>query len=105
MQEGARKDVERAFGVLQKRFAIVRNPARLSKHRDVITVMRGCIILHNMIIEDERAEPVEDLEEEHLPLLSIDRNPVTLGEYSRRWEEIKDRSAHLQLRRDLIEHL
>lgn len=98
MQEGARKDVERAFGVLQKRFAIVRNPARLSKHRDVITVMRGCIILHNMIIEDERSEG-------HVPLLSIDRNPVTLGEYSRRWEEIKDRSAHLQLRRDLIEHL
>jgi len=31
MQEGARKDVECAFGVLQSRFDIVRRPARLWK--------------------------------------------------------------------------
>jgi hypothetical protein len=30
-QEGERKDVERAFGVLQSRFSIVRHPARLWK--------------------------------------------------------------------------
>ncbi|XP_056692264.1 uncharacterized protein [Spinacia oleracea] len=53
-QEGARKDTERAFGVLQKRFAIVCNPARLWKKSEVGDVMKACIILHNMIIDDER---------------------------------------------------
>jgi hypothetical protein len=32
-QEGARKDVECAFGVLQSRFSIVRRPARLWKRK------------------------------------------------------------------------
>jgi len=54
-QEGARKDIERAFGVLQSRFAIIRNPTR-SWHLDSLKcIMDVCIILHNMIVEDERA--------------------------------------------------
>uniref|UniRef100_A0A452ZBF8 DDE Tnp4 domain-containing protein n=1 Tax=Aegilops tauschii subsp. strangulata TaxID=200361 RepID=A0A452ZBF8_AEGTS len=34
-QEGARKDVERAFGVLQSRFAIVRGPAKGWKRKEI----------------------------------------------------------------------
>ena len=54
MQEGRRKDVERAFGVLQARFAIVSRPARGWKHHNLSNIMKACIILHNMIVEDER---------------------------------------------------
>jgi hypothetical protein len=54
-QESARKDVERAFGILQSRFAIVRRPARFWHIETLEEVMRACIILHNMIVEDERA--------------------------------------------------
>ena len=53
-QEGQQKDVERAFGVFKSRFAIVRDPARFWDKGDLARIMRACIILHNMIVEDER---------------------------------------------------
>ena len=53
-QESVRKDVERAFGVLQARFAIIRGPARNMDKAELGMVMKACIILHNMIVEDER---------------------------------------------------
>ncbi|XP_050233387.1 uncharacterized protein LOC126681875 [Mercurialis annua] len=52
--ESIRKDVERAFGVLQSRFAIVRGPARFWHGEILKDIMKACITLHNMIIEDER---------------------------------------------------
>ena len=52
-QEEAMKDVERAFGVLQSRFAIVRGPTRFFQIKTLKDIMMACIILHNMIIEDE----------------------------------------------------
>jgi hypothetical protein len=53
-QESARKDVERAFGVLQVQFAIVRGPAQLYQPELLKDILMVCIILHNMIVEDER---------------------------------------------------
>ena len=40
--------------MLQARFAIVRGPARLLKEEEIGIIMRACVILHNMIVEDER---------------------------------------------------
>uniref|UniRef100_A0A2N9FEH0 DDE Tnp4 domain-containing protein n=1 Tax=Fagus sylvatica TaxID=28930 RepID=A0A2N9FEH0_FAGSY len=54
VQEACRKDVECAFGILQSRFSIVRGPARFWDEATLNDIMKACIILHNMIIEDER---------------------------------------------------
>ncbi|KAI8524762.1 hypothetical protein RHMOL_Rhmol13G0174100 [Rhododendron molle] len=55
-QESARKDVERAFGVLQARFAIICGLARFWDRETLQDIMKACIIMHNMIIEDERGK-------------------------------------------------
>ena len=53
-QESVQKDMERAFGILQARFAIIRGPARHLEKGDLDMIMKACVILYNMIIEDER---------------------------------------------------
>jgi len=47
--------VEQAFGVLQSRFAIVRGHVRYWDEETLAYIMKACIIMHNMIIEDEGA--------------------------------------------------
>ena len=52
-QESARKDVERAFDVLKFWFAITCGPSH-NWHIDTMkNIILACIILHNMIVEDE----------------------------------------------------
>ncbi|GKB32800.1 ALP1-like protein [Tanacetum coccineum] len=48
-QESARKYVERSFGVLKKKWAILVNPTRALRKDRIVNMMYTCIILHNMI--------------------------------------------------------
>ncbi|XP_076934157.1 uncharacterized protein LOC143600315, partial [Bidens hawaiensis] len=50
--KSARKDIERAFGVLKKHWSIIRQPASLLQIDKLRNIMYTCIILHNMILED-----------------------------------------------------
>ena len=52
-QESARKDIERAFGVLQGRWHIIAQPARAFTIGKLRRIMYACIIMHNMILKDE----------------------------------------------------
>nr|GEX76684.1 protein ALP1-like [Tanacetum cinerariifolium]GEY42539.1 protein ALP1-like [Tanacetum cinerariifolium] len=69
MHEAARKDVERAFGVLKKQWAILATPARTYIKKKFANIMYTCIILHNMIIKycKEAISPEWYPEEEHQP--------------------------------------
>ena len=52
-QMAAQKDVERAFGVLKKRWRILSMSCRMWEKPQIRNVMYACLILHNMILEDE----------------------------------------------------
>ncbi|KAK1644150.1 hypothetical protein QYE76_061955 [Lolium multiflorum] len=54
IQEACRKDVERGFGVLQARWAIVRHPARTWSPKTMHEVMTCCVI--SMIVENEHPD-------------------------------------------------
>ncbi|XP_021598873.2 uncharacterized protein LOC110604891 [Manihot esculenta] len=107
-QESCRKDVERAFGVLQSRFAIVAGPSRFWKKEVLHNIFTTCIIMHNMIIEDERdfSAPIEDGREFSAPTVEIVVDETTRFEqFLARHKKIKDKDAHFALRNALIEHL
>jgi hypothetical protein len=55
----ARKDVERAFGILQAQFAIVRGPVRFWDQECLWYIMTACVIMYNMIIEDDRMKNID----------------------------------------------
>uniref|UniRef100_A0A0D3CKR9 DDE Tnp4 domain-containing protein n=1 Tax=Brassica oleracea var. oleracea TaxID=109376 RepID=A0A0D3CKR9_BRAOL len=106
-QEAVRKDVERAFGVLQARFAVVRNPSNLWDKDKIANIMRACIILHNMIVEDERSSftqyDVDEFQErEEVEKFSFNM-PSNLGNTIDRRTSVRNRQAHQHLENDLIE--
>ena len=49
-QESARKDVERAFGVLQRKFHVLVRKIELWYVGDIANVVNSCICLHNMMV-------------------------------------------------------
>ncbi|KAL9354685.1 hypothetical protein Peur_042996 [Populus x canadensis] len=106
-QESARKDVERAFGVLQSRFAIVRGPVRYWDEETLANIMKACIIMHNMIIEDEGAMNLGfDHEREVNSFISVSHGEIPeLHDFLQTHNRIRDRATSSQLQEDLVEHL
>nr|XP_043616870.1 uncharacterized protein LOC122588749 [Erigeron canadensis] len=95
-QEAARKDIERAFGVLKGKWHII---DRLFRQRSLGTIRNlvyACVILYNMIIQDSGCAIC----------------PVHIGDPvfrpSSHWDalpEIQDEETHFRLRYDLTDHL
>jgi hypothetical protein len=105
MQESAQKDIDRTFRVLQARFAVVRSPAYGWDKTQVSNIMTTCIILHNIIVEDEGA-------------MANNRNYERIGEevdlrtgsqqtrqrFVKNLHRLRSRGTHQQLQANLIEH-
>ncbi|XP_038713417.1 putative nuclease HARBI1 [Tripterygium wilfordii] len=113
-QEGARKDVERAFGVLQARFLIIRQGCRYFKIATLKNIMKACVILHNMVVEHER-DMFKSIENgkyyllEKVDISELDRNDAAyhydFDQFIKGHQKLKNKSIHRRLQEDLVEHL
>ena len=95
--------------MLQARFAIVRGPARFWKLEVLKNIMKACIILHNMIVEDERDNNEMDFSYDAsdgipTPTLISERSSELL-QFIHTQHRIRDRDTHSILQTDLVEHL
>ncbi|XP_026460046.1 protein ALP1-like [Papaver somniferum] len=108
-QEAVRKDVERAFGVLQSRWHIIKGPARMWRVKDLGNIMKTCIILHNMIIENEQEQGIDP--ERYEPYQKVDNvtvehdSSLLVAKIISRLRQIRDKEVHNQLKLDLIDHM
>jgi hypothetical protein len=110
LQEAARKDVERCFGVLQARFHYLTKPCLLHSHSDMTMVWEACVIIHNMIIEWNRG-----VDNEQIPVVArfvqqsafnrADPEKLTFKQLSDGIEVVSNREQHHRLRNDLIAHI
>ncbi|KAK1685326.1 hypothetical protein QYE76_046174 [Lolium multiflorum] len=91
-QEAARKDVERAFGVLQQRFAIVRYPALTWSESQMWEVM-------NAPVQDDQPFDYQG------PLAEVEHVPQEFAAFLHMHNKIRDADVHAQLKADLAAHL
>ena len=67
--------------------------------------MTACVIMHNMIIEDERDQP-EDFVYDHVGTpVEPEQDEDRIYNFLEMHRKIEDPVAHSQLRDDLVEHL
>ncbi|KAI4979088.1 hypothetical protein ZWY2020_015841 [Hordeum vulgare] len=106
MQESARKDVEHAFGVLQSRWGMVRNPAMSWDERKLWEMMIACVIMHNIIVKDEREDSIFDQAFDYQGgnVDPLHQEPATFQHFVQFHRELRDWHTHLDLQNDLIGH-
>jgi Plant transposon protein len=103
-QESCRKAVERAFGIVQRKFQVLTRPMEQFFEEDIRGIMETCLILHNMMVEtrivrdeqenfdwyEEREYPEEQYE---VPLL-LANIPPALPKLRTVKEKIHEVSTH-----------
>lgn len=112
----ARKAVERVFGVLFKRFRILYDPCRLWNVSEISTVLKACVVLHNMIGDKRQYTGtmrflVEDEElDQCRPLVLESRiRPECTYEQSELWRkylaDVESEEGYADLEKALIDNI
>jgi hypothetical protein len=104
-QETVRKDVECVFGVLQSCFAIVHGLARFWDQETLSDIMKACVIMHNMIVEDKgEIDPDEHFQDGGDNVQPSHDHHLDLDEFIEIHKKNRDKETHHQLQ-DLAEHI
>nr|GEX55378.1 protein ALP1-like isoform X1 [Tanacetum cinerariifolium] len=105
-QESARKNVERAFGVLQGRWGLIQQPARAYEVNTLRRIMYAGNIMHNMILEDQNMSIVDLNHVYSNPARSMQTMWIDRCETQRRKaKELRDRYTHISLQQNLMNHI
>ncbi|XP_068302726.1 uncharacterized protein [Pyrus communis] len=122
-QEAYQKDVKRAFGILQAQWKIIKETAKGLSQENLNSIMMLCIILHNMIVEDDwdryiDGEFDDDQEDPNKlrkarakihdgPNLPLSARPgnISLNEYMRCHRMTRSCATNKYLQQDLVAHL
>jgi hypothetical protein len=105
-QEAARKDIERAFGVLQRKFHVLVRKIEMWYVSDIACVVNTCIMLHNMMVSHRIDN--DDVESEALyvydgRLENDERNTAAAGGLEPEQQHVNRRMAEMELHRQLYE--
>ncbi|XP_028180268.1 protein ALP1-like [Glycine soja] len=89
----ARNVIERSFGVLKKRWSILRTPSFFDI-KTQIRIINACFMLHNFIRDEQHSDPI--LEAQDLELLSIVDNELINQQMERVTNNIGDEVTTIQ---------
>jgi hypothetical protein len=104
MQSALRKDVEPAFGVLQACWEIVRNPVRIWGLETIGDIIMACIILYNMIVQDEQDEDFESIFDLPMRGGSMQRG-LPFSALRADVRDVENVAIHFKLRNNIVDHL
>lgn len=123
-QEHVRKDIERCFGILVKKFGILKHHLRGWHMDELRMLVNCCVILHNMTQEVRRDQYTfsdeMEVEEDGSELENEAVESIFLEEENQVGEEagealrarvahmcgsLEDATKHVELREDLMEHI
>jgi len=104
MQFATRKYVEHAFVTLQAHWEVIKNPCESWDLETIDNIMIACIVMQNIVIQDEDRENLEPMFNQVIGSGSV-QCEHTFCELNAGIRELENMEAHYSLHNDVIDHL